>query len=163
MVIDPLLPSVLLLLIVANGSPIVAKKLLDDRFSVPLDGGRRLPDGQPLLGRSKTIRGLVVSICSTAFVALLLGFEWTIGTAVAVGAMAGDLASSFVKRRLRLKSEARAVGLDHIPEALVPLLLVKPSLGISGFQIAGLVATFVVLVLLLSRLLFRAGIRDRPY
>jgi CDP-archaeol synthase len=163
MVIDLLLVSVLVLVGVANGSPILAKKFLNDRFNVPLDCGRRLPDGQPVLGPSKTIRGLVVSICTTTFVALLLGFEWTVGTIVAVGAMAGDLVSSFVKRRLRLKSEAQAVGLDQIPEVLFPLLLLKSRLGLSASEIAGLVTMFVVLVLVLSRFLFRAGIRDRPY
>jgi hypothetical protein len=163
MAVDPLLLSVLLLVGVANGSPILAKKFLNNRFDMPLDGGRRLRDGQPVFGPSKTIRGLVVSVCSTTFVALLLGFEWTIGTVVAAGAMAGDLASSFVKRRLRLKSQAQAVGLDQIPEALLPLLLLKSRLGLSGAEIAGLVTAFVVLVLVLSRFLFRAGIRDRPY
>jgi hypothetical protein len=43
------------------------------------------------------------------------------------------------------------------------LLLLKSRLGLSGAEIAGLVTAFVVLVLVLSRFLFRAGIRDRPY
>src|SRR6478736_778738 len=37
-------------------------------------------------------------------------------------AMAGDLFSSFVKRRLHLASSSMAIGLDHIPESLFPLL-----------------------------------------
>src|SRR3712207_1010258 len=101
MLTAPLLLSILLLLGVANGSPVVTAKLLKDRFGAPLDSGRKLPDGQPVFGSSKTIRGLVASVCSTTLVALVLGFEWSVGTAVAVGAMSGDLFSSFVKRRLR--------------------------------------------------------------
>ena len=34
--------------------------------------------------------------------------------------MAGDLFSSFVKRRLRLASSSMAIGLDHIPESSFP-------------------------------------------
>ena len=35
---------------------------------------------------------------------------------------AGDLFSSFVKRRLDLASSSMAIGLDHIPESFFPLL-----------------------------------------
>src|SRR5215207_7523409 len=115
MLTDPLLLSILLLLGVANGSPILARSLLKERFSAPLDGGRTLPDGEPVFGPSKTICGLVVSICSTSIVALVFalvfGFEWSVGVVVAVGAMGGDLFSSFVKRRFRLEPHAQVFGL----------------------------------------------------
>src|SRR5687768_5035309 len=75
MMAAPQLLGILLLLGIANGSPVLAARLLRYRFDVPLDGGRRLPDGQPVFGSSKTIRGLVVSIGSTTIAALLLGFE----------------------------------------------------------------------------------------
>jgi CDP-archaeol synthase len=159
----PLLLSSLLLLGVANGSPIAAANLLKDRFSWPLDGGRKLPDGQPLFGSSKTIRGVVVSICSTTIVALVLGLEWTLGIGVAVTAMAGDLFSSFLKRRLRLKPHAQAFGLDQLPEALFPLFFMQDSLGLSWSEIVVLLVAFLALQLVLSRLLFRLGVRDRPY
>ncbi len=137
--------------------------MLKERFGAPLDSGRKLPDGQPAFGSSKTIRGLVASVCSTTLVALVLGFEWSVGTAVAVGAMAGDLFSSFVKRRLRLEPHAQAFGLDQIPEALLPLLLVRDHLGLRWLEIAVLLTAFVALQLMLSRLLFKLGLRDQPY
>jgi CDP-2,3-bis-(O-geranylgeranyl)-sn-glycerol synthase len=163
MLTDPLLLSILLLLGVANGSPVFARSLLKERFSAPLDGGRTLPDGQPLFGTSKTVRGLAVSVCSTTFVAMILGFEWSSGLVISLGAMAGDLFSSFVKRRLRLEPHAQAFGLDQVPEALLPLLLLRDRLGLSWLEVAVLLTAFVALQLGLSRLLFRLGIRDRPY
>jgi hypothetical protein len=87
----PLLIGVLLLLVVANGSPVLAAKLLKHRVDVPLDHGHKLSDGQPVFGSAKTIRGLLVSICSTSIVALILGFEWSVGVIVSAGAMAGDV------------------------------------------------------------------------
>lgn len=159
----PLLMSILLLLGVANGSPIVAANLLKERFSWPLDGGRKLADGQPVFGSSKTIRGVVASICSTTIVALVVGFDWTLGIGVAVTAMAGDLFSSFLKRRLRLKPQAQAFGLDQVPEALLPLLFIQDSLSLSWSEIVVLLTAFLSLQLVLSRLLFRLGVRDRPY
>ena len=158
-----LLLGLLFLLGVANGSPLIAGKLLNDRFGTPLDGGYKLPDGQPLFGDSKTLRGVLVSICATTITALVLGFDWMVGPAVALGAMAGDLFSSFVKRRLRLEPHAQAFGLDQIPEALLPLLAVRDRLGLSWWEIAVLLTAFVALQLQLSQLLFRLGLRDRPY
>src|SRR5215211_7692539 len=98
----PQLLSILLLLGVANGSPIFARALLKERLAIPVDGGRKLPDGQPVFGSSKTVCGLVISLCSTTLMALVLGFEGSLGMSIAVGAMAGDLFSSFIKRRLGL-------------------------------------------------------------
>ena len=54
--------TALVLLLVANGSPIVAAKLLGRRLSYPLDVNVRLRDGKRLLGASKTVRGVVVAV-----------------------------------------------------------------------------------------------------
>jgi CDP-diglyceride synthetase len=162
--LDPsLIFQVLLLLGVANATPIFAKKLLKDRFSAPLDGGMKLPDGQPLFGASKTIRGLVLSISLTAVTAVLIGFDWMTGAGLAAGSMGGDLISSFVKRRLGLRLHSQALGLDQIPEALLPMLLLQARLELSAADIAVVLAAFIVLELGLSRILFRLHIRDRPY
>jgi CDP-archaeol synthase len=159
----PLLVGILLLLVVANGSPVVAARLLKHRFDVPIDGGHKLPDGQPVLGSAKTLRGVVVSICSSTVVALVLGFEWSVGVIVAAGAMAGDLCSSFLKRRLRMATHAQCFGLDQIPEALLPLLLVQNRLGLSWWDTGVLLVAFVALQIGASHLLFIIGVRDRPF
>ena len=153
----------LLLLGIANGAPIITKSLLGQRFATPLDLGLILPDGQPLFGCAKTFRGLVVSVACTALAAETLGLGWRIGAGIAASSMLGDLASSFLKRRLRLPPHAQAFGLDQIPEALLPLLVFRAHLNLNWWEIGVLVAVFIVLEILLSRLLFRLRIRDRPY
>jgi len=153
----------LLLLGIANGAPILAQRLLAERFDTPLDGGRLLRDGRPVLGPSKTIRGVVVAVACASVAAPLLGMTWMTGASLATASMAGDLISSFIKRRLGLPPHARAFGLDQIPEALLPLLLLQSSLGLSIWQIAVVLVSFVALEAPVSRLLFRLGIRDRPY
>jgi CDP-2,3-bis-(O-geranylgeranyl)-sn-glycerol synthase len=161
---DPiLLLPVLLLLGIANGTPIFAKALLKDRFGTPLDGGLRLADGRPVFGNSKTIRGVLVSIVSAALAAWLLGLEWSVGGSLAAISMAGDLLSSFIKRRLGLKPHTQALGLDQIPEALLPLLMLHVPLGLSWVDILTLLAAFIVAEIIFSQLLFRLHIRDRPY
>lgn len=153
----------MVLLSIANGAPIIATKLLGGRLAAPLDGGLKLRDGAPLFGGSKTIRGLVASIGCTALAAPLLGFDWMFGAGFAATSLAGDLLSSFVKRRWKLEPHAEAFGMDQIPEAMLPLVVYQSRLALKSLEIVVLVVVFVLLAVLLSQLLFRLNIRDRPY
>lgn len=153
----------LLLLGTANGAPILARRLLGDRWAWPIDGGLRFVDGRPLLGRGKTWRGLAVATAATACVAPVFGISPSLGAALGATSMAGDALSSFLKRRLGLESGAQCHGLDQVPEALLPLLVVAAPLGLTALQIAGVTLVFYALELPLARLLFRLGIRERPY
>jgi hypothetical protein len=158
----PLLQSILLLTI-ANGAPVVAKKVLGTRLAFPLDAGVRFFDGQPLLGPSKTIRGVVISVLTTAAVAPLLGLSLAAGGLVAALAMIGDLFSSFVKRRLKFPPSSQAIGLDQVPESLLPLLVCQETLSLTAIDVAIGVGVFVVGELILSRLLYDLHFRDEPY
>ena len=113
----------LALLTLANGTPVIAKKIFGARFAQPLDAGARFFDRRPLFGASKTIRGILLAIIVTTAGAPLVGLDAEIGALVAGAAMAGDLFSSFVKRRLNWPPSSRALGLDQVPESLLPLHL----------------------------------------
>ena len=154
-----LLLQLLILLVVANGAAVVAKKILGVAFGRPLDGGALFIDGEPIFGPSKTIRGVVVSLLGTSICAALMGLGWQVGTLIAIFAIAGDLFSSFVKRRMRLASSSMAIGLDHIPEFLFPLLASRLLLPLSTLDIVVGVAVFVVGALILSPLLFKLNLR----
>jgi CDP-2,3-bis-(O-geranylgeranyl)-sn-glycerol synthase len=77
--------------------------------------------------------------------------------------MAGDLFSSFVKRRMGLAPSSRAVGLDQIPESLFPMLAGAGIYGLSVADVGLAVAIFFVGEVVVSRLLYRMRLRDRPY
>ena len=62
----PHLLELLLLLTVANGAPVVAKKAWGGALAQPLDAGMRFLDRRPVFGPTKTVRGVVVSIAATA-------------------------------------------------------------------------------------------------
>ena len=83
------------LLTVANGVPVIATKLFGKFLNQPLDRGAAFIDGRPILGRSKTVRGIVFSLMATTAFALILGFDWIDGLIIASAAMIGDLSSSF--------------------------------------------------------------------
>jgi CDP-archaeol synthase len=153
----------LLLLTLANGTPVIVKKWLGPRFAAPLDAGVLFLDGQPLLGSSKTVRGVLASIVVTAAIAPLLGTSVAAGGLVAALAMAGDLISSFLKRRLKLPPSSRAIGLDQVPESLLPLLVCRGLLALSALDVAVSVALFLAGELIMSRLLYALHIRDQPY
>jgi hypothetical protein len=158
-----LLLQLLILLVVANGTAVVAKKLVGAAFARPLDGGALFLDGQPVFGPSKTTRGIVVSVLATSVCAALMGLGWEIGALIATFAMAGDLFSSFLKRRLHLASSSMAIGLDHIPESLVPLVASQLLLPLSILDIVVGTTIFVVGALIVSPLLFRLNVRDEPH
>ena len=158
-----LLLQLLILLVVANGTAVGAKKLFGAVFARPLDGGALFLDGQPVFGPSKTTRGIVVSVLATSVCAALMGLGWEIGALIATFAMTGDLFSSFLKRRLHLASSSMAIGLDHIPESLFPLLASRLLLPLSTLDIVVGVTVFVVGALILSPLLFKLNLRDEPH
>jgi hypothetical protein len=153
----------LVLLVVANGTPVIVKRLFGTRADHAIDGGARFADGRFIFGPSKTIRGIVSSIIATALAAPIVGFTFLAGVVIALGAMAGDLASSFIKRRLGLEPSAKATGLDQIPEALLPCLFLSAVLPLTAADVAIIVLLFFGAELVLSELLFRAGVRNRPY
>jgi len=153
----------LFLLTLANGTPLLAKKVLGNRFSRPLDSGARWHDGEPLFGASKTIRGIFLSILATAVGACLVGLGCKTGALIGSAAMSGDLFSSFLKRRMRLPASGRAVGLDQVPESLFPLLACRSALSLTVSDIAVIVLSFCLGDILISRLLYKVRLRDRPY
>ncbi len=155
--------QLLTLLIIANGAPVLAQWLFRDHGAQPIDGGRRLRDGRPLLGASKTWRGLAAALLVTPVAAPAIGVAILTALLIAAMAMLGDLLSSFIKRRLNLPPSSQALGLDQIPESVLPALAAAPFLPLSIGEALLTVLLFFFLELGLSRLLYRLGIRKQPY
>lgn len=162
---SPMLTEIklLFLLLVANGTPIIVGYLLPQRMDYPLDGHLKAFDGRPLLGPSKTVRGILSAVVVTAIAAFALGFTWQSGALVGGLAMCGDLISSFIKRRLGKPSSSMALGLDQVPESLIPLWVCRESFGLSWASVAWMVVAFFILELVLSRILYKLHIRKQPY
>jgi hypothetical protein len=155
--------KLLILIGVANGMPVVAQNLFGHRFTFPVDCGAKLADGQPLLGPSKSMRGIAFSLLATTAGAPLLGIALQVGALIAAAAMLGDLCSSFLKRRMKLPASSMAIGLDQLPESLFPMLACAPFFALSALDIAIVASCFFAGELLISRLLYRFHLRDRPY
>lgn len=155
--------KVLFLLAIANGTPVFVARLLGTKWAWPLDRGLTLADGRPLFGRSKTIRGFVSGVLATGLAAPLVGASLLIGASVGTLAMAGDLLSSFIKRRQGLQSSSRATGLDQIPESLLPTLAALPAFELGLTEAVVIVLLFLGGSIVLSWILYHLDIKNQPY
>ncbi len=155
--------SSLLLLLLANGAPIIAAYLMKAKGAWQIDGGTLFIDREPLFGESKTWRGIIAAMLACGVMGVVLGYPGMLGVVFALYAMLGDLISSFIKRRLQIPASGRMTGLDQLPESLLPLLLLHQELGLGLIDIAMVVVAFLLLDEVLSRLLFHWHIRRRPY
>jgi uncharacterized protein len=135
--------AALLFLLWGNFLPPLARLLFDHRFRAPLDGGREWRDGQPLFGPHKTIRGALAILAGSTAVFPLLGIAWWQAAAAGLLIVAGDLLSSFLKRRLKHRSGAIIPGLDQIFEGFLPLLVLAGPLDLSAGEAGAVLALFI--------------------
>lgn len=155
--------KVLFLLLLANGTPVIVKKLLGSRLAFPLDGGKKFVDGRVFFGHSKTVRGIISSVLVTSVGAVLIGYSIQTGALFATASLSGDLVSSFIKRRQNIPPSSRALGLDQLPESILPLLFCWQALDLDMPTAMTIVLIFFWGELVLSLILFRLNIRDHPY
>ena len=159
-----LLLKIVLLVLCANGAPVLARRLLPSIvLSRAIDNGMVLSDQQPLLGTSKTWRGLIASLLLTSLLAWLMGLTLVDGFLIAVFAMTGDLISSFSKRRLAYPVSSKVTGLDQIPESLLPWIYATVTYQLPLYYPVAGITVFFILELLLSKILYKWGVRKHPY
>lgn len=152
----------LVLLIVANSAPIFARILLGVWSNWPIDGGIVYRDGRPLLGPTKTLRGLLAAVCATGMAAPLIDIDIITSALFGFCSMLGDLASSFIKRRLGVESSTSVLGLDQGLETLCPLFVFRERFDLQLADIFIISAIFFALNIVFSPLLSRLHIRHRP-
>lgn len=150
----------------------------------PIDGGRTL-GGNRLLGDGKTWRGTVVGTAAGALLGLVLNlvrptavsvsglpvpaFPPLVVLSLPAGAMLGDIAASFLKRRTGRKRGAAFPGvdqLDFVAGALLLTLLVRPGWFLETFTPVVLVVVLVMTPLLhvgTNAGAYLLGLKDEPY
>ncbi|HIJ78156.1 MAG: metallophosphoesterase family protein [Desulfobulbaceae bacterium] len=158
--------KVLAFLFWGNFLPPIAAMLLEDRFNRPLDNGRTFFDNKPLFGPHKTMRGIIACLVGGTAAFPLLGLPWQTAATAAAWLMAGDLLSSFIKRRLSLESGDSVCGLDQFFEGLFPGLYLAHHLNLPFWQLAGALIIFVPVAhggaLFWKMMLFRPPVENYP-
>jgi len=147
----------------------------------PIDGGRTWR-GDRVLGDGKTWRGAAGGIGAGVLLALVLnavvgalGASWLptfsarAAVGLAMGAVLGDMAASFVKRRTGRERGAPFPGvdqLDFLVGALVVVLVLDPDWALSTFTPAGVVFLLVATPLVhlgANRVAYWTGLKDEPW
>lgn len=123
--------KILVILIVANAAPLLSAEFCPKGRRRPLDNGRKLADGNPMLGENKTLWGLLSGIGAGGILSLIFGLPLVIGFLIPGVSLLGDLLTSFIKRRFGLAEGETAYLLDHLLEGALPLLLCKGLFSIS--------------------------------
>ena len=155
--------SLMLLLITANSTPVLMNLFFREHLNAPLDGNRLFFDGKPVLGHTKTIRGVLSSLLFTTLVALAIGAPATVGTLASCGAMTGDLLSSFTKRRFGIPSSKSAPVLNQLPESLLPVIMVNSYFNPAWSDAVIVLVAFFIVDLALSYLLARCFAKSRTH
>ncbi|WP_148864208.1 CDP-archaeol synthase [Marinobacter fonticola] len=158
-----LILQLLVLLLATHGSPVLGRVLLGHRGGKPVDGGRIWRDGERLLGDSKTWRGLIIGVAATTLCSASMGMGALFGALFGALGLMGDLISSFIKRRNHMRPSSRATGLDQLPEAFLPALFGAFWIGYGWVVVVVTVVAFMIANMVLSPMLYRIGIRRRPY
>jgi CDP-2,3-bis-(O-geranylgeranyl)-sn-glycerol synthase len=101
-----------------------------------MDFSKSLSDGQRVFGDHKTIRGfvsgLIVGVIVGAFESVLFYQNLMIVAILAsLGALIGDLAGAFVKRRLKISPGGSLPVLDQLDFVVGAMLLVSPIVSLS--------------------------------
>ena len=161
---------------IANSSPVLLGG------GPPIDFRRKLRDGRRIFGDGKTWRGLVGGIAAGTVAGVFIGML-TIGTPYALygshmgayvnagfiascGAMLGDLAGSFTKRRTGMKPGKPYLLLDQLPFIIFALLFLAafgllPALTILNWAL--ILAMTLVLHSLMNWIANRLGWKKVPW
>jgi CDP-2,3-bis-(O-geranylgeranyl)-sn-glycerol synthase len=99
-----------------------------------IDGGRLFIDGKPLFGSHKTVRGFVAGMIAGSLVGTVQG-DALLGLLMGLGAILGDLAGAFLKRRLSLAPGAPLPAIDQFDFLLGAYALSSPLLRLLSSSI----------------------------
>jgi CDP-2,3-bis-(O-geranylgeranyl)-sn-glycerol synthase len=131
---------------VANMVPVFVRKLRV--LNIPLDGGLTWND-KPLLGKNKTVRGLVFGTLSAGLAGAVLqwsgfAFVWWWGLVLGFAALVGDAIKSMFKRQMGIRPGGSWMPFDQLDFMAAALLA---SLAFTTFSaktvLIGLAVVFI--------------------
>jgi CDP-2,3-bis-(O-geranylgeranyl)-sn-glycerol synthase len=152
---------------VANATPVVMGG------GTPIDRGKMFRDGRPIFGPGKTIRGFVAGLVAGSVVGVVQGIAAgqpctysMLGLLLAFGALVGDLAGSFIKRRLNIPRGGAAPVLDQLGFVVLALIFATPL--VLQMQIGWEVALTILIItppihLATNFAGYKLGLKSRPY
>jgi CDP-2,3-bis-(O-geranylgeranyl)-sn-glycerol synthase len=147
----------------ANAVPVLAGG------GLPVDLGRKFRDGKPVFGKNKTFRGFFSGLGVGTFVGLVEAFIFNypvlFGLMTALGALVGDLAGAFFKRRLNIPPGGLLPIVDQLDFIIGALALSLPSF--SSMLSWELAVTVLIITppihFLMNYAACKAGLKKNPW
>ena len=140
----------------ANATPVVLGG------GTPIDLGRNFLDGRRILGDGKTFRGFFLALAAGTLIGTLQQRPF-IGFIMSLGAMLGDIAVSFLKRRLGLKrGDPLPVG-DQLDFVAGAIALTAPVVSIPLSYVIAIVVVTPPIHLGTNALAYLLKLKDRPW
>lgn len=135
----------------------------------PIDFGKRFFDGKPIFGRNKTFRGFFSGLIVGTMVGLVesVFFNYFIlfGLLLSLGALFGDLAGAFLKRRIGLSPGDLFPVVDQVDFILGAILF---SLPVSQIELSWALVVAVLIItppihLLTNFAAYKLGLKSNPW
>jgi CDP-2,3-bis-(O-geranylgeranyl)-sn-glycerol synthase len=135
----------------------------------PLDLGKKFLDGKPIFGKNKTLRGFFVGLAVGVAVGLieiesgLFDYPPLFSVLSPLGALMGDLAGAFLKRRLGIAPGGLLPIVDQI-DFVVGAILFSLPLTMMYWELAIAVITITPPVHLLTNFLaYKLKLKNNPW
>lgn len=135
----------------------------------PIDFGKKFFDGKPILGKNKTFQGFFSGLIIGTTVGLVesafFSYPLLFGLLLSLGALFGDLAGAFVKRRLGLASGELLPVIDQVDFIIGAILFSFPvSLQILSWEL--ILAVLIItppIHLLTNFAAYKLGLKNNPW
>ncbi len=145
----------------ANAVPVIAGG------RQPMDFGKNFFDGKRIFGKNKTFRGfffgLAVGVAVGMVEWVLFGYPFLFSVLSPLGALSGDLAAAFLKRRLGIAPGGLLPVVDQV-DFVVGALLFSLPLAIVSWELA--VAVIIItppIHLLTNFLAYKLKLKKNPW
>ena len=162
----------------ANMAPIIVKDIFKN-LAVPIDFNKKI-NNKPIFGKNKTFRGLIFGVIFAIIFAYLQFILYSnnilvdlaiidysnwllIGFLMGLGAIFGDLAESFVKRRINYEPGKSFVPFDQLDFVIGALIFVYPLAVLSLNKIIIILLLSFVLHIMVNHIAFYSGIRKEKW
>jgi CDP-2,3-bis-(O-geranylgeranyl)-sn-glycerol synthase len=133
----------------------------------PLDFGKKFLDGKPIFGKNKTFRGFFFGLAIGVMVGLvenvLFGYPLLFSVLSPLGALMGDLAGAFLKRRLGIAPGGLLPVIDQVDFVVGALLFSLPLPMLSWELVIAVIIITPPIHLFTNFLAYKLKLKDNPW
>lgn len=146
----------------ANAAPVIFGG------GTPIDMDRKFLDGKPIFGKNKTFRGFISGLIFgtlAGFIESLIfpGYQVSLSFFISLGALLGDLAGAFLKRRIGMAPGEMLPIIDQTDFIIGAIILALPFFEVTLELMVVIFAVTIPLHVLTNFAAYRLGLKSKPW